>query len=128
MSKEARPLPATVIGEPFHHPAVRRLLLPLANTLLAVSCADPRCDPSYLFALKPGEAIVFRNMGGRVRSLLGDIVAMDALVGLKHLLVIHHTDCGATFEPAEAVRQGLNKLPGADSDAIQALSLPNYSE
>ena len=42
--------------------------LPLMPTLRAIiiGCVDPRVDPAHLFGLGPGEAIVIRNVGGRI--------------------------------------------------------------
>lgn len=79
------------------------------QTLKAViiGCADMRVDPSYVLGLKPGEAVVMRNIGGRVTpglleefGLLGRIgeVAKTIPGGGEefHLIVLHHTDCGST--------------------------------
>ena len=45
-----------------------------------IGCADMRVDPANVFGLQPGEAVVMRNIGGRVTpglleqmSLLGRI-------------------------------------------------------
>src|SRR5260370_14552434 len=42
--------------------------LPMRPSLrtLIISCADPRVDPVHLLGLEPGEAVVLRNVGGRV--------------------------------------------------------------
>jgi carbonic anhydrase len=72
-----------------------------------IGCADMRVDPAHLFGLKPGEAVVLRNIGGRITpglleqlGLLGRIgqVAGEAPGGGGefHLIVLHHTDCGIT--------------------------------
>jgi carbonic anhydrase len=64
-------------------------------------------DPAHLLGLKPGEAVVLRNIGGRINpslleqlGLLGRIgqVAGEAPGGGGefHLIVLHHTDCGIT--------------------------------
>lgn len=42
------------------------------------------------------EALVARNAGGHVRRAIPDILALDSLVNLQNLFVIHHTDCGTT--------------------------------
>jgi carbonic anhydrase len=72
-----------------------------------IGCADMRVDPAHLLGLKPGEAVVIRNIGGRITpellqelGLLGRIgqVAGEAPGGGGefHLIVLHHTDCGIT--------------------------------
>jgi carbonic anhydrase len=85
-------------------------MLPQAlQTLKAViiGCADMRVDPSYVLGIKPGEAVVMRNIGGRVTpglleefALLGRIGEVAGTIagggGEFHLIVLHHTDCGST--------------------------------
>src|SRR6185437_14580107 len=38
---------------------------PSLHTLI-ISCADPRVDPVHILGLEQGEAVVLRNVGGRV--------------------------------------------------------------
>ena len=70
-------------------------------------CADMRVDPVYVLGIKPGEAVVLRNIGGRVTpglleefGLLGRIGEVAGSIpgggGEFHLIVLHHTDCGST--------------------------------
>jgi carbonic anhydrase len=79
------------------------------KTLKAViiGCADMRVDPTQVLGIKPGEAVVMRNIGGRVTpglleefGLLGRIGEVAETIpgggGEFHLIVLHHTDCGST--------------------------------
>ena len=79
------------------------------QTLKAViiGCADMRVDPAYVLGIEPGEAVVMRNIGGRVTpglleefGLLGRIGEVAETIpgggGEFHLIVLHHTDCGST--------------------------------
>jgi carbonic anhydrase len=72
-----------------------------------IGCADMRVDPYDLLGIKPGEAVVMRNIGGRVTpglleqlGLLGRIGQVAEAIpgggGEFHLIVLHHTDCGIT--------------------------------
>lgn len=88
--------------------------LPMRPSLhtLILSCADPRVDPVHIFGLEPGEAVVLRNVGGRVTpgtlqllQLLLQVPtgsgapsapADDSASAPFHLIVLHHTDCGIT--------------------------------
>jgi carbonic anhydrase len=81
-------------------------ILPDVKAII-IGCADMRVDPADLFQLKPGEAVVIRNIGGRVTpvlleelALLGRIGELEKKVpgggGEFHLVVLHHTDCGIT--------------------------------
>ena len=74
---------------------------------LVIGCADMRVDPAHVLGIPSGEAVVMRNIGGRVNpgmlqqlGLLGRIgeVAGQAAGGGGefHLIVLHHTDCGIT--------------------------------
>lgn len=79
------------------------------QTLKAViiGCADMRVDPAHVLGIEPGEAVVMRNIGGRVTpglleefGLLGRIGEVAGTIpgggGEIHLIVLHHTDCGST--------------------------------
>ncbi len=72
-----------------------------------IGCADMRVDPAHILGIKPGEAVVIRNIGGRITpgvleemGMLGRIgqVAGEAPGGGGefHLIVLQHTDCGIT--------------------------------
>ena len=72
-----------------------------------IGCADMRVDPAHLLGLKPGEALVIRNIGGRITppvleevGFLGRIGEVARVVpaggGEFHLIVLQHTDCGIT--------------------------------
>lgn len=74
---------------------------------IVITCADMRVDPAYVLGIKPGEAVVLRNIGGRVTpglleqmGLLGRIGELAKEIpgggGEFHLIVMHHTDCGMT--------------------------------
>ena len=81
--------------------------LPLIPTLrtMIISCADPRVDPAHLLGLEVGEAVVIRNIGGRITpstlqaiGMLGMVAQAEGVTpgsGLN-LIVLHHTDCGIT--------------------------------
>jgi carbonic anhydrase len=72
-----------------------------------IGCADMRADPGHVLGIKPGEAVVIRNIGGRITpglleqlGLLGRIGQVAGEIpgggGEFHLIVLHHTDCGMT--------------------------------
>lgn len=77
-------------------------MLPSAKTLI-IGCVDPRVDPVDIFKLEPGEAVVIRNVGGRVSEDLIETMALLRTVSKAagkeigagwNLIVLHHTDCG----------------------------------
>jgi carbonic anhydrase len=72
-----------------------------------IGCADMRVDPAHVLGIKPGEAVVMRNIGGRITPglleqlcLLGRIGEVAGQVpgggGEFHIVVLQHTDCGIT--------------------------------
>ena len=74
---------------------------------IIIGCADMRVDPAHVLGTKPGEAIVLRNIGGRITpglleqlGLLGRIGEIAGEIpgggGEFHLIVLQHTDCGIT--------------------------------
>ena len=74
---------------------------------IIIGCADMRVDPAHVLGIKSGEAVVIRNIGGRITpglleqlGLLGRIgeVAGEVAGGGEefHIVVLHHTDCGIT--------------------------------
>ena len=86
-------------------PALSQSLLTLKAVI--IGCADMRVDPVQVLGIKAGEAVVIRNIGGRVTpglleefGLLGRIGQVAGTVpgggGEFHLIVLHHTDCGST--------------------------------
>jgi carbonic anhydrase len=74
---------------------------------IVIGCADMRVDPADILGIKPGEAVVMRNIGGRITpelleelGLLGRIGEVAGEIpgggGEFHVIVLHHTDCGIT--------------------------------
>ena len=69
---------------------------------IIIGCADMRVDPAHVLGTKPGEAVVLRNIGGRITpglleqlSLLGRIGEVAGEPpgggGEFHLIVLQHT-------------------------------------
>jgi carbonic anhydrase len=86
-------------------PSLPRALLNLKAII--IGCADMGVDPAHVLGIKPGEAVVMRNIGGRITpglleqlGLLGRIGEVAGELpgggGEFHLVVLQHTDCGMT--------------------------------
>lgn len=79
-----------------------------------LTCIDPRVDPAQVFGLELGDAIVARNVGGRVTpAVIQDLAWISYLHETKtpdadwfELAVMHHTECGSGFFADEDLRQG----------------------
>ena len=72
-----------------------------------IGCADMRVDPAHVLGIKPGEAVIIRNIGGRITPGLLEQLALLGRIGQVageipggggdfHLIVLQHTDCGIT--------------------------------
>ena len=100
--------------------AARELMpraLPNVKAII-IGCADMRVDPAHVLGIKPGEAVVMRNIGGRITpglleelGLLGRIGKVAGAIpgggGEFHLIVLQHTNCGMTYlagDPAMVTR------------------------
>lgn len=104
-------------------------LMPARQTIV-LTCADPRVDPAVVLGLGLGEAVVIRNIAGRVTpatmrtiALLGAIARKEAgdPEGDWALLVMHHTDCGVTrvLDQQDALAAELGVTPDQlDPDAL----------
>ncbi len=58
--------------------------LPRAMTTvkaLIIGCADMRVDPAHLLGTRPGEAVVLRNMGGRITPGLLEQMGLLGRIG-----------------------------------------------
>jgi len=94
--------------------AARKLMpsaLPNVKAII-IGCADMRVDPAHVLGIKPGEAVVMRNIGGRITPGLleqlrmlgrvGEVVGTIAGGGGEfHLIVLQHTNCGITYLAGE---------------------------
>ena len=94
--------------------AARELMpsaLPNVKAII-IGCADMRVDPAHVLGIKPGEAVVMRNIGGRITpglleqlGMLGRIGEVAGAIpgggGEFHLIVLQHTNCGITYLAGE---------------------------
>src|SRR5260370_6748164 len=108
--------------------------LPLMPTLRAmiIGCVDPRIDPALLLGLKLGEAVVIRNVGGRITP--GTLQTMGMLnrvaqgeggnpAGEFHLIVLQHTQCGITR--LEGDPDMLASYFGIGKEGLKAKAVPD---
>ena len=94
--------------------AARELMpraLPNVKAII-IGCADMRVDPAHVLGIKPGEAVVMRNIGGRITPGLLEQLGMLGRIGEVagaiagggeefHLIVLQHTNCGITYLASE---------------------------
>jgi carbonic anhydrase len=73
--------------------------------LYVITCIDPRVDPAAFLGLRLGDAIVQRNVGGRVTPAVArDVAYIAHLVRSKtpdgpwfEVAIVHHTGCGSAL-------------------------------
>lgn len=70
--------------------------------ILFITCADSRIDPNLITQTDPGDLFVIRNAGNivpaHVKNGGGTTASIEfavAALGVKHIVVCGHTDCGA---------------------------------
>jgi carbonic anhydrase len=99
--------------------------VPFLN-LYIVTCIDCRVDPAQILGVGMGEALVERNIGGRVTSaVIRDIAYAGYLVESKapegpwfEVAIIHHTECGSTLLADDELRHGFARRMGVDERTL----------
>jgi carbonic anhydrase len=95
-------------------------------SLYIVTCIDCRVDPAQTLGVGMGEALVERNIGGRITpEVIRDIAYAGYLVESKapqgpwfEVAIIHHTDCGSTLLADDELRRGFAQRIGADERTL----------
>jgi carbonic anhydrase len=95
--------------------------------LFVLTCLDPRVDPAQFLGLGLSDAIVARNVGGRVTpEVIDDVAFIGALAEsvlpdgpLFEVAVIHHTQCGTGALADDAFRHRYAQLIGGDEAALR---------
>src|SRR5919202_2647050 len=95
--------------------------------LFVITCLDPRVDPAHFLGLGLGDAMVVRNVGGRVTPEVIDDVAFVTQLAenvvpdgpLFEVAVIHHTQCGAAALADDAFRRRYAERIGAEESTLR---------
>jgi carbonic anhydrase len=81
-----------------------------------VTCMDSRIDPLGMLGLKPGDAKIFRNPGGRVTAAALEALVLGVhLLGVKRVLVVPHTRCAMASSTLDELRQRVGESAGQDA-------------
>lgn len=84
------------------HDVAGLTVMPTSRTII-LTCVDPRVDPAFVLGVQLGEAIVIRNIGGRITPATFRTLALLATIARDNgvqpgpgwqLVIVHHTDCG----------------------------------
>ena len=96
-----------------------------------ITCIDPRVEPAAVLGAELGEAIVARNVGGRVTpSVVKDLAWICHLHENKtpdsdwfEVAIIHHTDCGSGLFADEDLRRTFAARGGYDEQTAAAMAV-----
>ncbi len=81
-----------------------------------VTCMDSRIDPLAMIGLRPGDAKIFRNPGGRVTTeALEALVLGVHLLGVRRVLIVPHTKCAMATSTEAALREQVGRSAGVDA-------------
>jgi carbonic anhydrase len=95
--------------------------------LFVITCLDPRVDPAHFLGLGLGDAMVVRNVGGRVtREVINDVAYIGQLAEtmlpdgpLFEVAVIHHTQCGSAALADDAFRRRYAERIGVEESTLR---------
>jgi carbonic anhydrase len=95
--------------------------------LFVVTCLDPRVDPAHVLGLGLSDAIVVRNVGGRVTpEVINDVAFIAQLAEnlrpdgpLFEVAVIHHTQCGTAALADDTFRRAYAQRIHADESTLR---------
>lgn len=81
-----------------------------------VTCMDSRIDPLGMLGLKPGDAKIFRNPGGRVTPQAMEALVLGVhLLGVERVLVVPHTRCAVATNTEAELRERVAASAGVDA-------------
>ncbi len=95
--------------------------------LFVITCLDPRVDPAHFLGIDLSDAIVVRNVGGRVTpEVINDVAFIGQIAEtvlpdgpLFEVAVIHHTQCGAGALADDGFRRSYAERIGADESRLR---------
>jgi carbonic anhydrase len=95
--------------------------------LFVITCLDPRVDPAHFLGLALSDAMVVRNVGGRVTpEVINDVAFIGQLAEnvlpdgpLFEVAVIHHTQCGTGALADDTFRRRYAERIHADESTLR---------
>jgi carbonic anhydrase len=94
--------------------------------LALLTCMDSRIDPAAIFGFALGEAIVVRNAGGRATDdAIRSLVLGSGLLGVEHVIVMHHTDCALGGQSEDSVRARLRAAGLTAAEPARFMAMPD---
>ncbi len=95
--------------------------------LFVITCLDPRVDPAHFLGLGLSDAMVVRNVGGRVTpEVINDVAFIGQLAEnmlpdgpLFEVAVIHHTECATAALADDAFRRRYAERIGVEQATLR---------
>jgi carbonic anhydrase len=95
--------------------------------LFVITCLDPRVDPAHFLGLALSDAMVVRNVGGRVTpEVINDVAFIGQLTEsivpdgpMFEIAVVHHTQCGTGAFADDGFRRRYAERIGADESTLR---------
>jgi carbonic anhydrase len=95
--------------------------------LFVITCLDPRVDPAHFLGLGLSDAMVVRNVGGRVTpEVINDVAFIGQLAEtalpdgpLFQAVVIHHTQCGTGALADDTFRHRYAERIGTEESTLR---------
>src|SRR5947207_15911270 len=95
--------------------------------LFVITCLDPRVDPAHFLGLSLSDAMVVRDVGGRVTpEVIHDVAFIGQLAEnmlpdgpLFEVAVIHHTQCAPGAFPDDNFRHAYAQRIGAEESTLR---------
>jgi carbonic anhydrase len=96
-------------------------------SLFVITCLDPRVDPAHFLGLGLSDAMVVRNVGGRVTpEVINDVAFIGQLAEnilpegqLFEVAVIHHNQCGTGALADDTFRRRYAERIGAEESTLR---------
>ncbi len=111
-------------------------ILPKFSTFI-LTCVDARVDTAHFLGLESGDALVFRNAGGRVTDdleldlgilwMLGSRLSGENSRGFS-LAIVQHTDCGLERLANPEFAAALSKRLGVKQAQIDGLANTEHAQ
>jgi carbonic anhydrase len=99
-----------------------------AKGLAVVTCMDTRIDPLSMLGLRPGDAKILRNAGGRVTDdVLRTLVVARHLLNVSRVMVIAHTDCRMTAPSEDELHRAIAAAGGPDTTSLSFGVVPDQN-
>jgi carbonic anhydrase len=94
-----------------------------------VTCMDSRIDPLGMVGLRPGDAKILRNPGGRVTAAaLTALVLGVHLLNVRRVLVVPHTRCAMASSDEAELHRRLSDVAGTDCSWLPLGTIPDQDQ